>query len=155
MKNRVTQVAGILLSIATLQIMSGCHAGPRAAQFEAPPPKSASATSGLTPGLEMAVKNWTIVDSEHATAGKKVSAQVRGDVKVDGRVVVPHKSVLHGHVAEVQKKDKNHPEARLRVVFDSIQLRGRKVPFTGVIEQAWIEEDRPRADDCMINAVDP
>jgi hypothetical protein len=102
----------------------------------------------------MVVKNWTIVDSEHATAGKKVSAQVRTDVKVDGRVVIPHKSVLHGHVAEVQKMDKNHPEARLRVVFDSIRLHGRQVAFTGVIEQAWIE-DSPAAGDCMMNAVDP
>ncbi|HEX7284670.1 MAG TPA: hypothetical protein VF532_00720 [Candidatus Angelobacter sp.] len=87
----------------------------------------------------MYVKNWTIVESARAKPGKKVSAQVMKDVVVKGQVIIPGKSVLTGHVAEVQKQDQNHPEARLRIVFDSIQLRGRNVAFTGVLEKAWIE----------------
>jgi len=76
-----------------------------------------------------------------AKPGKKVSARVFEDVVVNGQVIVPRKSVLAGHVFEVQKKDKTHPESRLRIVFDSIKLRGRKVAFTGVIELVWRVDD--------------
>jgi hypothetical protein len=134
----VINAAVILSAIAGLQDVSGCNiarekVSPAGANL--PFAKLPFQENQPSPGLAVTAKTRTRIYSD-AKVGKKIMAQVVQDiVGSGGRVIVPRKSMLFGHVAEAQKQNKKHREARLRLVFDSIVLKGgATIPITGLVE---------------------
>jgi hypothetical protein len=97
------------------------------------------ASGGLTPGTVLEVRLLAPVNSERSQADKQVTAAVTKVVSGDA-TLVPLDSKVLGRVTEVQKRDKAHPEARLRIVFDQIQVKqGETLAFVGVIEKVSAE----------------
>lgn len=91
----------------------------------------------VPPGLVLKAKNWISFSSANVKAGKKIRAQVIEDALADGKVVVPRKSMLIGHIEEVQKKDRTHDKSRLLIVFDSVRIHRKTIPITGFLEEIW------------------
>ncbi len=76
----------------------------------------------------------TPINSANAKVGKKLIAVMTQRVVSGQETIVPLNSKLFGHVTEVQKRDKAHPEARLGMVFDQIRLKhGKTLAFAGVL----------------------
>lgn len=91
-------------------------------------------SGGLTPDTTFEVKLLTPINSAKAKVGKKITAQMTQKVVSGDVTIVPLNSKLTGHVTEVQKRDNAHPEARLGMVFEQIQLKhGRTLAFVGVL----------------------
>lgn len=86
------------------------------------------------------VKLLTIIDSGKNKPGKKVTAVVTDGGASIENTIIPHNTKIIGHVAEVQKRDKTHSEARVRLIFDQIKLKhGKTLTFVGVIHELSAE----------------
>jgi hypothetical protein len=59
-----------------------------------------------------------------ATPGDRVKAEVVRDLIVGGKVVVPRKAKLLGHVTVVTRRSKTNPSSRLGFVFDRVEIAG-------------------------------
>lgn len=70
------------------------------------------------------------LDAGRLKVGDQVECVLLQDLLFKGKVVVPHNAKAWGHVTEVVRATKGHPESRLGLVFDKIVLQGKKeLPF--------------------------
>src|SRR5258708_6515095 len=98
--------------------------------IEREPPRDSDSDAIVMANLSTPLK------TTRAKAGDRVTATVIRDVESSGKVVIPRKSVLIGHITQVQKRSKSNRESRLGFTFDQIKLKGEKiVPFKGRIER--------------------
>lgn len=73
------------------------------------------------------------LDSGEVHAGDLVTMDVLEDVRVEGRVAVPHGAVVMGHVSEAKGARKMGRGGKLNVVFETVTAGdSTKVPVTGV-----------------------
>lgn len=98
----------------------------------------------LKAGTILRARMLNLIDSDRTKAGKRFSLEVTQDVLVDGHVIVPRKSTVRGHVAEVKKYSSAPRGARLRLMFDSIKVpHGKTAPFNGVLAALTVEDTGP------------
>ena len=69
-----------------------------------------------------------------AKLGDRIELIFSGEVKdKTGRVLLNRKSRITGHVTDVAKRDKQHPEARLAILVDRADTGGLSVPLHAVL----------------------
>jgi hypothetical protein len=75
------------------------------------------------------------INAKKLKPGDKISAKVIQDVVLNGRVLVPRNSSLHGHIAEVKALSKDDPRSRVALLFERAEVKG-KAPLAihGVIQ---------------------
>lgn len=108
----------------------------------APAAASTSATATTTAaapakpkGSYMLVELSKGLKARKLKVGDKVKAEVSQDVVSHGKVIIPVETKLIGHVTEVSPKDSAHPESRLGIVFDRIQLKHfHDIDFEAVVQ---------------------
>lgn len=70
------------------------------------------------------------LDAGKLKVGDPVECVLFQDLLYKGKIVVPRKAKAWGHVTEVVRASKGHPESRLGLVFDKLILPGKKeLPF--------------------------
>lgn len=70
------------------------------------------------------------LDAGKLKVGDKIECVLFQDLLYKGKIVVPRKSKALGHVTEVVRASKGHPESHLGLVFDKLILSGKKeLPF--------------------------
>jgi uncharacterized OB-fold protein len=113
-----------------------------AAQAQTPstPSSSPAAQSAASPAQQGAYHPGanTIVlaeltddlDAKKVKVGDPVKATVSQDLLYKGKIIVPHNARVLGHVIQVTRPAKDNPNASVSVVFESIELSGKKLlPF--------------------------
>jgi hypothetical protein len=89
----------------------------------------------LAPGTKVKAKLMRPLNAAKSRQGDLVKAEVLEDVEVNGKVLIPRKAQLFGHVSEAQPRSKAHPDgARLGFVFDSVKFAEQKVALQAVLE---------------------
>jgi len=79
------------------------------------------------------------IDVKKAHAGDTFRARLWEDVRMDGKIVLPKKTVLTGHIVEAHPRTKDDPESRLSVAFDKAILKdGTELPLQGVVENVQL-----------------
>jgi hypothetical protein len=70
------------------------------------------------------------LDAGKLKVGDTVECVLFQDLLYKGKIVVPRKSKALGHLTEVVRSSKGHPESHLGLVFDKLVLPGKKeLPF--------------------------
>lgn len=103
---------------------------------------SAPITIKQDQGRPVLVQGSTVVgqltqslNTRKAKEGDTVTVKVTQDVVSQGRILVRRDSRLIGRVMEVKAAAKEDPEARLGIVFDSVQLKGGgELGLAGVVK---------------------
>jgi hypothetical protein len=124
----------MLLLIFSLVILSGLS-GMAVAQ-DAPKPSVAAAQESpevdYHPGANTIVlaELTNELDAKKVKVGDLVQAIVSQDLLYKGKIIVPHNAKVLGHVIQVSRPGKDNPHASVSLVFESIQLSGkRQLPF--------------------------
>lgn len=96
---------------------------------------AAPAAPAQPKGSYMLVELSNGLKAKKLKVGDKVKAEVSQDVVAHGKVIIPVETKLIGHVTEVSRRDSEHPESRLGIVFDRIQLKHfHDINFEAVVQ---------------------
>ncbi|HEX7286479.1 MAG TPA: hypothetical protein VF532_09870 [Candidatus Angelobacter sp.] len=80
--------------------------------------------SGLAKDAILQTELAKTIDAKNAKPGDEVTARLTQDVLMNGKIILPRGTKVMGHVSEAQPHSKEHPEARLVLVFDKIAVKG-------------------------------
>lgn len=94
----------------------------------------------ISPGTVLEVEMSSGLDAKKAHAGDVFRTKLWGDVRVAGKVVLPQKTVIVGHVVEAQARNKgNNSPSKLTIAFDKAVLKdGSEIPLHGVVERVQL-----------------
>lgn len=93
----------------------------------------------IPPGTLLQVEVTNDIDAKKAKAGDVFKTRLWADISVGGKVVLPQKTTLIGHVVEVQLHNKANPESSLTLAFDKAVLKdGTEIPVHGVVERVQV-----------------
>lgn len=96
-------------------------------------------TAAIPPGTLLQVELTGDIDAKKAHVGDMFKARLWSDLRVGGKIVLPQKTVLVGHVVEAQARSKANPESKLTLAFDKAVLKdGSEIPVHGVVERVQI-----------------
>lgn len=103
-----------------------------AASGQQPPAKSSA--NQISPGTLIQVEMSKDVDVKKARAGDRFETRLWGDVRDGNKLILPKKSIIMGHVVDVQPRSKANPESKLSVAFDKALLKGgSELPLHGIV----------------------
>jgi hypothetical protein len=107
---------------------------------QAQQPAVTQASQGqITPGTFIQVELNSDIDVKKARPGDQFKATLWEDLRSGGKVVLPKKTVIVGHVIAAQPRSKDNPDSQLAIAFDKALLKsGAEVPFEGVIERVQL-----------------
>lgn len=96
--------------------------------------QATSAPAVISPGTVLQVEMSGDVDAKKAHAGDVFKTRLWADVRVAGKVVLPQKTVIVGHVVEAQARKKGESLSKLTIAFDEAVLKGgSEIPLHGVV----------------------
>lgn len=79
------------------------------------------------------------IDVRKAHAGETFRARLWEDVRLNGKTILPQKTILSGHVVEAHPHTKDEPESRISIAFDKAILKdGTELPLHGVVENVQL-----------------
>lgn len=79
------------------------------------------------------------IDVKKVHAGDTFRARLWEDVHMNGKIILPQKSILTGHIVEAHPHTRDEPESRLSVAFDKASLKdGTELPLHGVVENVQL-----------------
>ena len=97
-------------------------------------PSSASAPS-INPGTVIQVEMTSELDVKRAHAGDVFRVRLWEDVTSGGKVILPRKTLILGHVVDAQARTKTNPDSKLTVAFDKAVLKdGSELPLQAVVK---------------------
>jgi len=100
-----------------------------------------AAKDQIAPGTLIQVEVISDVDVKKAHAGDTFRVRLWEDVRSGGKVVLPQKTILVGHVVAAQPRSKDDPESKLTIAFDKAILKGgAEVPLQGVVERVQLSQ---------------
>ena len=100
---------------------------------------TAAAPLVIPEGTTLSVRLQDSLSSATSHSGDNFSATLMHPITVDGKEIVPAQSEVRGTVSDAQAKGKIKGEARLKLVLNSITVRGQSYPIqtsmTGFAQQ--------------------
>lgn len=95
--------------------------------------------AAIPPGTLLHVELSGDIDAKKARAGDLFKTRLWADLSVGGKVLLPAKTVLVGHVVDAQARSKSNPESKLTLAFDKAVFKdGSEIPVHGVVERVQI-----------------
>ncbi|MGH9541342.1 MAG: hypothetical protein ACRD2H_05620 [Terriglobales bacterium] len=100
--------------------------------------QATSTPAALAVGTRMNAQLKSTIDARKAHVGDRVTAVVTGNVKQEGRVVIPKGSKLLGHVTAVSASSHGHAGSSVGILFDeAVTKHGRHIPLAAGISGVW------------------
>lgn len=97
-------------------------------------PAASLSVSQISPGTMIQVEVSNDIDAKKAHPGNKVETKLWGDVRNGNQIILPKKTVILGHVVDVQPRSKSNPESKLSIAFDKAVLKnGSEFPLHGTV----------------------
>lgn len=97
-----------------------------------------TAPAALAVGTRMNAQLKSTIDARKAHVGDRVTAVVTGNVKQEGRVVIPKGSKLLGHVTAVSAAGHGHAGSSVGILFDqAVTKKGQHIPLAAGISGVW------------------
>jgi hypothetical protein len=124
-----------IVAVFLLSAFSSAASTQEPAKAPAPASQSASSPAPQTayhPGANTIVlaELTDELDAKKVKVGDLVKATVSQDLLYKGKIIIPHNAKVLGHVIQVSRPDKDNPHASVSLVFEAIQLSGKKqLPF--------------------------
>lgn len=98
---------------------------------------ASSPTAGqdrIAPGTLIQVEMTSDIDVKKVHAGDPFKTKLWEDVRSGGKIVLPQKTMIVGHVVAAQPRSKDNPESKLTIAFDKAVLKdGSELPLRGVV----------------------
>lgn len=125
--------------IATMGSISfGAYSQQPAASTPAVP---TSAQTKIDPGTLIQVEMNSDIDVKKAHAGDIFRTRLWDAVRNGGKVILPQKTIVVGHVVEAQRRTKDNPESKLTLTFDKAVFKdGSELPLRGVVARVQLSQ---------------
>ncbi|MGC2745116.1 MAG: hypothetical protein WA672_18245 [Candidatus Angelobacter sp.] len=95
----------------------------------------------IGPGTLIQVEMNSDIDAKKAHAGDIFRTRLWEAVRNDGKIILPQKTIVVGHVVEAQPHTKDNPESRLTIAFDKAVLKdGSELPLRGVVARVQLSQ---------------
>lgn len=108
------------------------------------------AANAITPGTLIQAEIMTDVDANKAQPGDVFRVRIWADIRSDGKVVLPQKTILLGHVVAAKRNTKDNPQSALTIAFDKALLKnGDEFLLRAIVERVQLS---PMAASAAANA---
>jgi hypothetical protein len=98
-------------------------------------PSAAASPAPLPAGLQFDARIITPIDSDTAAAGDPIEAVLRSPLHGKNKAVIAPVGVrIHGRLTNVRWRSKPTSNLEIAARFESIEIDGRDVPFTAILE---------------------
>jgi hypothetical protein len=101
----------------------------------------------IDPGTLIQVEMNSDIDVKKAHAGNIFRTRLWADVRNSGKVILPQRTIVVGHVVEAHPLTKDNPESKLTIAFDKAVLKdGSELPLHGVVARVQLSQMAVAAD---------
>ncbi|HWG40321.1 MAG TPA: hypothetical protein VN658_07220 [Candidatus Acidoferrales bacterium] len=95
----------------------------------------------IDPGTLIQVEMNSDIDVKKAHAGDIFRTRLWDAVRNGGKVILPQKTIVVGHVVEAQRRTKDNPESKLTITFDKAVFKdGSELPLRGVVARVQLSQ---------------